>query len=247
MRAILSDIHANIEALDAVMADVAAQSVADVYCLGDVVGYGPNPVECLRKSMEFAVVVLGNHDAAVLFDPVGFSPNAERAVMWTRSVFEQQRWDAAFEFLDARPRSVPDGPTLYVHGSPRQPTNEYIFPEDIYNDRKMSVLGSIIDRNCFCGHTHLPGVFVEEMPGRWSFSTPEEIGGTWTLDARKTIVNVGSVGQPRDGNPRACYVLRDGNTLRFRRVEYDVEAAANKVFNNPYLDDFNGTRLRTGR
>lgn len=247
MRAILSDIHANLEALDAVQADIAGQSVEAIYCLGDVVGYGPDPVECLRRSMDWAVVVLGNHDQAVLFDPAGFSPNAERAVLWTRRTFEQLRWDAGFEFLAARPRTFPDGDTLYVHGSPRQPTNEYVFPEDVYNTRKMENIAGLFGKQCFCGHTHVPGVFVATDSGSWTFYSPEEIDGTWRFDGRKTLVNVGSVGQPRDNNWRACYVLLDGPTLTFRRVEYNVEATVRKIHANPDLADFLGDRLRDGR
>jgi diadenosine tetraphosphatase ApaH/serine/threonine PP2A family protein phosphatase len=247
MRAVLSDIHANLEGLEAVLADIQARGVTEVYCLGDVVGYGPNPVECLRRSMEWKLVLLGNHDQAVLFDPDGFSPHAERAILWTRRLFEQNRWDAGFEFLGERPRSVPDGETLYVHGSPRNPTNEYIFPEDVYNERKMARLADLFGRYCFCGHTHVPGVFVEETPGAWAFSAPEEVNGPWRLDGRKTIVNVGSVGQPRDGDRRACYVLLDGPELTFRRVEYDVEKTVKKIYANPELADFLGDRLREGR
>jgi diadenosine tetraphosphatase ApaH/serine/threonine PP2A family protein phosphatase len=90
-------------------------------------------------------------------------------------------------------------------------------------------------------------VFVEEPSGRWGFLEPGEIDGTWRLDGRRTIVNVGSVGQPRDNDPRACYVLMDGPVLTFRRVEYNVEATARKILDNPELDDFNGYRLREGR
>jgi diadenosine tetraphosphatase ApaH/serine/threonine PP2A family protein phosphatase len=247
MRAILSDIHANLEALIAVQADIAGQSVDEIYCLGDVVGYGPDPAECLRRSMEWKLVVLGNHDQAVLFDPLGFSPNAERAIMWTRRVFEQLRWDAGFEFLGERPRSHREGHTLFVHASPRQPTNEYIFPEDVYNERKMTALAGLFDRQCYCGHTHLPGLFVEEMPGRWSFFEPREVDHVWQLDGRKTIINVGSVGQPRDNDPRACYVLLDDQKITFRRVEYDWHATCRKILDNPELDDFLGYRLGDGR
>jgi diadenosine tetraphosphatase ApaH/serine/threonine PP2A family protein phosphatase len=247
MRAVLSDIHANLEALQAVLADLAGHPVEQVYCLGDVVGYGPDPVECLRRSMGWDVVILGNHDQAVLFDPDGFSPHAERAILWTRRLFEQNRWDAGFEFLGERPRTHADGPALYVHGSPRNPTNEYIFPEDVYNERKMSRLAELFDQHCFCGHTHVPGVFVEDRPGAWAFASPDEIDGRWRLDGRKTVVNVGSVGQPRDGDRRACYVLLDGPDLTFRRVEYDIETTVRKIHANPELADFLGDRLREGR
>ena len=132
MRAILSDIHSNLEALQAVLDDVAAHDVEAIYCLGDIIGYGPNPRECLELVMDWPVVLLGNHDQAVMFDPTDFTPIAERATLWTRRQLEapipsrddsEQRW----EFLAERPLSYRDGDFLFVHGSPSNPLNEYIF------------------------------------------------------------------------------------------------------------------------
>lgn len=248
MRAILSDVHGNIEALDAVLADVARRSAAAVYCLGDIIGYGPNPIECLDRARGWDLNVLGNHDHAVLFDPTGFSPAAERAALWTRSVIECARRDELWAFLSERPRQHRSGDFLFVHGSARNPTNEYVFPEDVYNATKMAKIGEHIDRYCFAGHTHVPGVFIEPAPGaQWQFLSPEEIDHTWRLDERKTIVNVGSVGQPRDANCHACYVTLDGLDLSFHRVAYDVHATVKKIYAVPELSDFLGDRLRDGR
>ncbi len=248
-RALISDIHANLEALTAVLADISKQGVSEIFCLGDIVGYGPNPCECLDKVMEHAdVTILGNHDQATLFDPDGFNPVALAAIYWTRDQLEQgpgtpttknKRWD----FLGELHRTHTDGEFLFVHGSPREPTNEYVFPEDVYNQRKMDALLGRIDKYCFQGHTHLPGVFTAD----YHFMSPEECNYQFRLDSRKVMVNVGSVGQPRDGDPRACYVILEDDLIQFRRLDYDVQATRTKIHNTPELADMLGDRLLTGR
>jgi diadenosine tetraphosphatase ApaH/serine/threonine PP2A family protein phosphatase len=253
MIAILSDVHGNLEALQRVLADAKEQGAREVYCLGDVVGYGPNPRECLDLAQGFRLTLLGNHDQGAMFDPVGFSPPAERAIFWTREQLEsapgprlarERRW----EFLAERPRSHREAGHLFVHGSARNPLNEYVFPEDVYNHRKMERIFALVERCCFQGHTHVPGVFVEQAPDQpYLFRSPEEVGHAYRLDGRKALVNVGSVGQPRDGDWRACYVLFDGEQVRFRRVEYDVDATVRKVHAEPALDRVLGDRLREGR
>lgn len=250
MKALISDIHSNLEALEAVLKDIEAQGVDTIYCLGDIVGYGPNPCECVDAVMGLPVVLLGNHDQGALFDPEGFNPQAERAIFWTRNQLEspaarrelrEKRW----EFLAERPRTYRDEkePVLYVHGSARNPLNEYVFPEDIYNQRKMERIFALIERYCFQGHTHVPGIFTESL----QFYSPEEIDNVFELDNRKAMINVGSVGQPRDGDWRACYVLFDGKTVRYRRVEYDIDTTIKKIYAIPDLENFLGDRLRDGR
>ncbi len=123
------------------------------------------------------------------------------------------------DFLLGLPRSHLEGEVLYVHGSPRNHLNEYVFPEDIYNPRKMGRLSENFQRVCFNGHTHVPGIFVERGPEYWQFISPEECGAGFRLNGRKVLCNVGAVGQPRDGDWRACYVLFDGTTIWFRRVD----------------------------
>ena len=151
------------------------------------------------------------------------------------------------KFLAGLSPSHREGEVLYVHGSPRNHLNEYVFPEDIYNERKMGKVGTQFDRVCFNGHTHVPGVFVERGPGKWEFLGPEECVRSFRVAARRVICNVGAVGQPRDGDWRVCYVLFDGDTIWFRRVEYDVEATIRKIYAVPALDNFFGDRLREGR
>jgi len=248
MKAILSDIHSNLEALSAVLADIASLGVEEIICLGDVIGYGPDPRTCLDLAMQWHLVLMGNHDHAVLFEPKDFNPVAEQATLLTRRQLEapgtpQEVIDRRWEFLAELPLGHSDGDILYVHGSPRHPLNEYVFPNDIYNKSKMDRLFDLIGRCCFQGHTHLPGIFTDKM----EFFPPGYVEQTWPLGAGKIMCNVGSVGQPRDGDRRACYVLFDGDTIRFRRVEYDVLSTAQKIYKTPQLDRFLGERLLLGR
>lgn len=251
-RAIISDIHGNLEALTAVLADVEAQNVDELVCLGDVVGYGPNPCECLDVVMRRArFTILGNHDQAALFDPDGFNPVALRAIYWTRDRLDDtsggrqamanRRWDFISEL--EKHKKV-DG-IQYVHGSPRDPTNEYVFPETVYDVSKMRSMFERIEQCCFQGHTHMPGVFTEDL----EFVDPSKCDHEFELGKEKLMVNVGSVGQPRDENPRSCYVIFDTDKRRvqFRRVEYDVEATIQKIYAIRELDNMLGDRLRTGR
>ena len=259
MFAILSDIHANLEALTAVLADIDRHGVERIVCLGDLVGYGPDPVACIdlvREKCE--VVLMGNFEYVAVFEPERFSDSPRRAYDWLRQldVYERRR-----PYLAELPPSHHEGRSLYVHGSARNPLHEYVFPEDIYNQRKMGHIFDLIAHVCFCGHTHIQGVLIDHAgrydvktrlfhptsgEGEYAYFAPEEISHEWRLDACKTIINVGSVGQPRDG-PRAGYVLVEGELVRFRRVEYDVETTIRKIRDIPDLEDFFGGRLREGR
>jgi predicted phosphodiesterase len=250
-RALISDIHGNIEALSAVLAHVKDQSVDQIICLGDVVGYGPDPLKCLDTVMKLCdLTILGNHDQAALFDPPGFNPVALRAIMWTRTQLENDKVnldqaDARWDFLGELPRRHDEGPYLFVHGSPRDPTNEYVFPEHIYEATRMTALFHRVERYCFQGHTHIPGVFTESG----KFLTPESLNGVYKLGDEKVMVNVGSVGQPRDENPRACYVIIDTEleSVTYHRIEYDVQTTRKKILAIPELDNMLGERLITGR
>src|SRR5207245_215152 len=159
LKALISDIHGNLEALEAVLKDIQQQNVSEIYCLGDVVGYGPNPRECVDLVMSCRIVLLGNHDQGAMFDPDGFNPPAERAIFWTRAQLENPADD--------------------------KPAKER----------------------------------------RWEFLAD----------------------QPRDNDPRDCYVLFDGETIRYRRVAYDFESTIKKIYAVPELENFLGDRLRDGR
>ncbi len=280
-RALISDIHGNLEALEVVLADIKAQGIDEIFCLGDIIGYGPNPRECIDLVMDAcSMSLLGNHDQGAMFDPDGFNIGAERAIFWTREQLEspndrannEKRW----EFLGNLQRTHKVGPFLFVHGSPRNPLSEYIFPEDIYNHRKMERLFQLVEKYCFQGHTHVPGVFTEG----YQFYSPEEIDHEYTLGEGKVMINVGSVGQPRDGDSRACYViLEDGQDdqaspgnyedtvegpalttsalskektsgpirITYRRLPYDHEKTIKKIYSISELEPFLGDRLRQGR
>ncbi|MBX3425309.1 MAG: metallophosphoesterase family protein [Pirellulales bacterium] len=248
-RAIISDIHGNLEALKSVLAHIAPQSVDEIYCLGDVVGYGPNPCECLDLVIESCKVgLLGNHDQGAMFDPEGFNSGAERAIFWTRNQLEnsggpRDKIDRRWDYLGTLPRIQRDDPWLYVHGSPRNPVNEYVFPEDIYNQKKMEKLFGLITKGCFQGHTHVPGVFLESL----EFISPDQCDHAFQIGGERFMVNVGSVGQPRDGDPRACYVIQEDAKITFHRVDYDVNVTAERIYQTPDLDNFLGDRLKEGR
>ncbi|MEM6690050.1 MAG: metallophosphoesterase family protein [Planctomycetota bacterium] len=292
--AILSDIHGNLAALDAVQEDLVGQNVDRIVCLGDVVGYGPDPRDCLDRVMDFDFCILGNHDSSALFDPEGFNASAEGAIFWTRRQIEYspegpEMAIRRMEYLCQMPRVVrepiasesgqsqatdrspesdtvvpdeapagmdtsdgtdPSIPTnspeiLFVHGSPRGPTHEYVFPEDVQNLKKMDKLFTMIKGVCFQGHTHVPGVFTNEV----KFIRPDEIPSrfVWQPGKQRLMVNVGSVGQPRDGDSRSCYVIFDDNQIEFRRVRYDIDTTVQKILAEPELDDLLGHRLREGR
>jgi len=256
--AVISDIHGNAEALRAVLDHIAAQSVDRIVCLGDIVGYGPDPLECVDLVREHcAWALMGNHDFGVLYEPTNFNPSAEASAFWTRSVFDaepdESKRAARYEYLGRLPvRKVEnllgdDTPVLAVHASPRRPVNEYIFPDDA-NDQpdKLEAIFERVDRIGLVGHTHVPGVFSDEP----DFYPPTELGDARVykfIDTEKAIVNVGSVGQPRDHDPRASYVILSPGQVEFKRVEYDIKKTADKIHAIPELNNFLGDRLFEGR
>ena len=249
--ALISDIHGNLEALTAVMRDIQEQQIDRIICLGDIVGYGPNPCQCLDTVMQKCqLTILGNHDQAALFDPEGFNPVALRAIYWTRDELDRgpgpaaainRRWD----FLSELPKFHKEDDILFVHGSPRDATNEYVFPETVYDQSRMKLLFDKVSKYCFQGHTHMPGVFTTDG----EFISPEDCDHQFELCDEKLMVNVGSVGQPRDEDPRSCYTVLDdkAEVLYFRRIEYDIERTIKKICDIDDLDDMLGDRLRGGR
>jgi diadenosine tetraphosphatase ApaH/serine/threonine PP2A family protein phosphatase len=249
MFAIVSDIHGNLEAFTTVLEDIDRRGIQHIVCLGDVVGYGPNPVECLDLvASRCRASIMGNHDFAVFYEPFNFNAGAEQACFWTRSCFEndadQVRRANRWKFLGSLPVRIRTNEFVAVHASPRRPINEYIFPDDIYtNPGKFVSIFERFDRLCFVGHTHVPGVFLEGP----DFYSPDELDYKFELTEEKAIVNVGSVGQPRDRDPRTGYVVVSETSIEFIRLPYDCEATAKKVAAIDALDDFLGTRLLDGR
>jgi len=255
MFAVISDIHSNLEALTTVLADIEKRGIETIYCLGDVLGYGPNPTECLELIIaKTKWCVLGNHDYATLYEPTNFNYGAEQASFWTREVLEtDQTMSNCWEFLGRLPMRRTLKTKLatsaaiidFVHASPRKPINEYIFPDDVYtNPLKVRLLFERVRHICFVGHTHLPGMFLDEP----DFYLPDELGGVYPItDKEKAIINIGSVGQPRDKDNRASYVYVDENEVHFVRLEYDFETTVKKIMAIEQLDDFQAERLRDGR
>lgn len=225
--AIISDVHANLEALEVVLADISARRPDAVLCLGDFIGYGPDPVACVERLRPLLrAAVLGNHDVAALetHDAVAakFNPFAYEAVVWTR----RQLTDAVRGYLDGLPRrATPDG-FLCVHGSVRDPIEEYIF--DIETARASFEAAPF--PWCLVGHTHMPAVFVQA--GESIIGEPLLPDRPLRLLAdRRYIINVGSVGQPRDGDPRAAYVVLDteAQTADLVRLAYPIARTQEKM------------------
>ena len=215
--AVLSDIHANLPALDAVLDDAGA--VDAIWHLGDVVGYGPDPdgvVERLRAAG--AVGVRGNHDAAACggTEIDWFNPDARRAMEWTRTALAP----STAAWLGALPeRRTVDGSEL-VHGSPREPLWEYVTSVSVAR-ANLALLGARIGLH---GHTHIPVAWLEDG-GRVEAVRPSR-GSTLEVRGRHALINPGSVGQPRDGDPDASYAILDPDmgTITWHRVAYDIGA-----------------------
>jgi predicted phosphodiesterase len=220
--AVLSDIHANLPALDAVL--TALGPVDAVWHLGDVVGYGPQPDEVVGRLEGLgAVGVRGNHDAAALDPEMAewFNPDARRAIEWTAG-----RIGAATRaWLGALPdRRESEGLTL-VHGSPRDPIWEYVMTAS----EARANLAAFGTPHLVHGHTHIPIAFRADG-GRMETLGPRD-GTTLTLDDRRVLANPGSVGQPRDGDPRASAMILDTatSTLTWRRVAYPIAVTQAKM------------------
>ncbi|HVT87350.1 MAG TPA: metallophosphoesterase family protein [Tepidisphaeraceae bacterium] len=250
MLAIVSDIHGNLEAFTVVLEEIQRRGITEIVCLGDVVGYGPNPMECLDLVIKNCPkrALMGNHDFAVFYEPFNFNSGAEMACFWTRQQFENDpdpvRRANRWKFLGDLPARIKNDRFLAVHASPRRPINEYIFPDDIYtNPTKFVSIFERFEKLCFVGHTHVPGVFLEGP----DFYSPDELDYKMEITDEKAIINVGSVGQPRDRDPRSSFVILNDNTLEFVRLPYDVDTTVRKVEAISQLDDFLGTRLLDGR
>ncbi|KPK62214.1 MAG: hypothetical protein AMK73_06520 [Planctomycetes bacterium SM23_32] len=232
------------------MEDMRVQGADELICLGDFVGYGPNPKECIDLAVDFSIALCGNHEHALLtqFESSNFNIRARSSIDWTREQLNPlgedreanlRRWD----FLDSLEMTHEDGNILYVHGTPRDPVAEYLYPRDIYRPQKLRAIFEMVQWLCFCGHTHVPGIWTQDM----IYLTPQEVNYRYHLVNKKTVVNVGSVGQPRDGDPRATYVLFDGSRIVFRKLDYRVQTTARKIRSIPQLDPYLAERLLEGR
>ena len=250
MIAFLSDIHSNTEALGACLAEIDRLSVDRILCLGDVIGYGPEPRATLLTIMERAEFsMLGNHEHAAMFYAPDFNPKARAAIEWTRAQLndpgEREENMRMWKFLGEMPESKRDGDMLLVHGSPRDPVRDYMVPKDAADEAKMTECFAGFDgaRLCFVGHSHVPGVY----PEGGDYLATDQFDGSYSVGETRALVNVGSVGQPRDGDPRASFATYDGATVTFHRVGYDHEATMQKIRTVDELPEYLADRLAVGR
>ena len=264
LTAILSDLHGNRPALEVALADARARGARRYVCLGDMVGYGAEPRACLDAVMALCVAeprdpaggalapglcLKGNHEDALLFSADDFNPKARAAIEWTRDEVNRdpERCDLYWDFLGRLSASATDERAMFAHGSPREPVREYVLPRDIRDTAKMRALFEHMQRPlCFIGHSHVPAVYYEDG----SYFLPKGTEGPYELGdlaQNRALINVGSVGQPRDGDPRLSYVLFDGDHVTFVRCEYDVAAAAAAIRGVPELPEYLAERLAAGR
>jgi diadenosine tetraphosphatase ApaH/serine/threonine PP2A family protein phosphatase len=262
MKALISDIHGNFQALSAVCEDIDSHDVDSIICLGDIVGYGAEPEACI----DFVITkaqhsLMGNHDFALFNGPVGFNPLAADIIYLTKIRMEPseggsdtpetsgveffpciqqglnppclilkhskpERW----EYIKNLDYTLKEDSVLYLHGSPIDPVYEYVFPDkftSVWAPERIKEMFPFTDWLIFCGHTHHPCTIASDM----TCAYPPDVDYTMKLDKNlKYIINIGSVGQPRDRDPRACYLLFDekGGSIEWRRVEYDIDAAIEK-------------------
>jgi len=240
MKAIISDIHSNLEALTAVLDDIDKKGIKEIYCLGDVVGYGPNPKEVIGLAKNFDLTLKGNHDYAVGTGDTGdveYLP--AEAVNWTRKKLSGLFDEKYKKFLIGLPEKHSENRTIFVHGSPRDPVNEYIL-----NSKRAAEIfeGYMKDVNyCFGGHSHIPGIFHykdREIKKIEPSENPIQL-------QPKMIIGVGSVGQPRDNDNRACWVSLDNDIIQYHRVGYDYKKTQDKII-KAGLPGFLATRLGEG-
>lgn len=213
--AIISDIHSNLEALTKALMVIDQNNIDQILCLGDVVGYGANPNECLDLVRErCSAVLLGNHDKASvdLVEAAEFTIHARLAIEWTARILS----DEHKQFIQNLPLTSRLDDLFFVHASPFEPERWHYVLSD--SDAELA-FDHFTERLCFIGHTHVAGVFPEDR------SSPQHQNGP------RAIVNVGSIGQPRDGNPKLSFGIIDTAEGAYRNVRtvYDIKTAAEKI------------------
>ena len=222
--AILADIHSNLAALEAVLKDIQGRGGADeIWCLGDIVGYGPDPHECIELVRRHcSACVAGNHDWAAVgkVNTTDFNPEAAEAVQWTHRQLKPDE----IRYLEGLPLTLEKGDFTLVHGSPREPIWEYILAEEEAEEN----LKYFKTPYCFIGHSHIPLLFqCQKACSVKTFKAESEV----KTDDKRLIINPGSVGQPRDRDPRASYALYESEAgiLTLHRVEYDIAATQQRM------------------
>ena len=236
--AVLSDIHGNLAALNAVFEHLEKEAVDLFVCLGDIVGYGPRPDECLQLvASRCEICVAGNHDFAVAgkIDDENFNPVARKAVRWTRGQLSPE----SLSFLQNLPLTARLDNVLFAHATPFMPEDwNYVLSEEEARFQLKQIEESLV----FIGHSHMPLVFSLRMglcyPGNQILN----------LDGDRFVVNVGSVGQPRDADARACCVTFEttSRVLEYHRIPYDVDLTCREIRDHR-LPDFLADRLKLGQ
>ncbi len=250
--AIISDLHSNREALEAVFAHIRASGVTALYCLGDVVGYGPEPEFCVDLVRGHAsLCLMGNHDEALFRDASDFNPHARGAIEYTRARMKPKWYSssekkARWTWLKDLPLTYQEGRFLFVHGSPRDPVREYVLSTDGFlNPDKLRAIFDSFSGIAVGGHTHHPGRHDEDLrfhglEGRETLTLPLPEG-------RRYFINVGSTGQPRDGDNRACYAILEEHQVTWHRVPYDYRATMQKIMGTGTLSEVLARRLALGK
>ncbi len=239
--AIISDIHSNLEALQAVIKDIKKRRIKNIFCLGDLVGYGANPNECIELCLkESDVTIAGNHDWAAVqkTDTSNFNPVATSAIEWTMKNLSPENADK----LKSLSLTYKTDNLHLVHSSADRPEKwHYLLSfEELQNEFKF-----FPEQLLFIGHSHIPSAIYQDDNGYTDFITDSHFP---VISRRRYIVNVGSVGQPRDLDPRACYVIYDGNknSIEFIRIEYNIPLAQQKII-DAGLPEILADRLMVGK
>lgn len=249
MIAIISDIHGNLAALEAVLAECERLGVEEYLCLGDVIGYGPDPAAVTRIARErFRVTLMGNHEHALFTANHGFNPYAAEAIQWTRHQLEEAARADGIDYLawyGSLSPFVLEGRRLMVHGSIYDPVHDYVDAPE--NPVEAETMIHTLERDftgfdvCFAGHNHTP--FLATRVGTM---IPHEAHNRFRVPAgHKAYICVGSVGQPRDLDWRASFATLEGDTVTYHRLEYDIGATQRKIHEaglHPFLAD----RLQRG-
>lgn len=240
--AVISDIHGNVEALEAVLDDIEKRSIDSIVCLGDIVGYYPDPERCVDLIKEkSALCVAGNHDYAAIgkIDTENFTYYAFAAMEWTKQNISEN----AKKFLSTLPLTIEKDNMFFTHSSPSNPQDwAYVFPDS--EDSVFEAFSSLVYHINFIGHTHWPSIMIQEKDRIILYSDHRVI----LSDENNYLINVGSVGQPRDFDCRSCYAVLDSETkeLSLNRVSYDYTVTQKKITDNN-LPLFLAERLKKGR
>jgi len=239
--AIISDIHSNLEAIQAVIKDIKKRRIKNIFCLGDIVGYGANPNECAELCFkESDEIIAGNHDWATTdkTDTSNFNKVAAIAVKWTKEHIKSEY----FKKLQELPLTKKVDNLLLVHSTPENPEAwDYLFNLEEFEKQ----FNFFTEQICFIGHSHIPNAVFQDDNGYTDFLNENPFP---IIKKRRYIINVGSVGQPRDLDPRASYVIYDGNknSIEFVRIEYNIPLAGQKII-EAGLPEILSERLLVGK